>query len=262
MSKLMDFFMPSLILAAVLLFPCVSRSQTAINDAAENRVIAIGFVGGLRSPEDINQGVVQIASRLKGMNCPGLEVSAYSHFHWRRAYDRILGSIDSDRDGKLSEAELSRAPKVIIFGHSLGGWAVLKLARRLEKARVPVELTVQIDSVGIGDEMVPANVKFAMNFYQRNQWPLRGEKKIMARNAGSTDVIGNVLIQHVRHESLARATEISDFIAGKVRVFCPVDNRFAGKLARLKKDRLRIAARRVRTVAYGKIARRATMTGA
>ena len=58
-----------LILAGVLLTPIDSRSQSSPTHLETNKIIVIGFVGGLRSPEDINQGVVQIRNRLRNINC-------------------------------------------------------------------------------------------------------------------------------------------------------------------------------------------------
>jgi hypothetical protein len=221
-STLANIIKVSLILIGVILLtPADSRSQASINQSATNKIIMIGFVGGLRSPEDTNQGVVQIRDRLRNIHCADLQVTTYSHFHWGSAYQNIFQVIDSDHNGSLSEEELRQAPKIIIFGHSLGGWAVIKLARRLEKAHIPIELTVQLDTVGIGDAVVPGNVKFAMNFYQRSQWPVRGEKRIRAENVSSTNIIDNILIQNVHHEALARKAQISDFIIDKVRAFCP-----------------------------------------
>lgn len=197
--------------------PAAFRSQS-------DQIIVIGFVGGLRSPEDTNQGVVQIRNRLRQLDCAALQVNSYSHFHWGRAFKRIFQSIDSDHDGRLSEDELRQVPKIVLFGHSLGGWAVIRLARRLEKAHIPIELTVQLDTVGIGDAVVPDNVKLAINYYQRSQWPLRGEKSIRAEKVSSTLILDNRLIQNVRHEALARQAQISDFITDKVLAFCPSRN--------------------------------------
>lgn len=209
-----------LILAGGLLMPVDSRSQSPSAQPETSKVMVIGFVGGLRSPEDIKQGVVQIRNRLREINCDEMQVNTYSHFHWRSVYKNIFQAIDLDHDNRLSDEELRRAPKIILFGHSLGGWAVIKLAGRLEKALIPIELTVQLDSVGLGDEVVPDNVKSAINYYQRDQWPLRGEKRIRAENVSSTNIINNILVQNVRHEALARNLQISNFITDRVRAIC------------------------------------------
>jgi hypothetical protein len=188
--------------------------------SVNSRILVIGFVGGVRSPHDLKQGVVQIGNRLKQIGKPELKVEMYRHWYWRRAYDLIYQNIDLDRDEKLSNEELERAPRIVIYGHSLGGWAVIKLSRSLEKVGIPVELTVQIDSVGIGDEAVPRNVKFAANFYQRSDILLRGEQKIRVEDEGKTRVLGNYLINSVGHEALARGPEISDFVTEKVLSLC------------------------------------------
>jgi hypothetical protein len=219
-STLSNIVKACLILMVVMLAAVDSKSQGSINNAGASNVMVIGFVGGLRSPEDKYQGVVQIRDRLRSLDCAGLTANSYNHFHWRKAYKNAFQEIDLDRNGSLSDAEIRQAPKIIIYGHSLGGWAVIKLARRFEKAHIPVELTAQIDTVGIGDEVAPGNVKFAVNYYQRTQWPIRGEKRIRPEMGSSTNVIDNVLIQRVGHEALARETQISDFITDKVRALC------------------------------------------
>jgi hypothetical protein len=128
--------------------------------------------------------------------------------------------IDKDQDGRLSGKEIESGPKIIVYGHSMGGWAVIKLARRLEKAHIPVELAVQIDSVGIGDAVVPRNVKSAANYYQRTVWPIRGEKRVKAQDENSTKILGNFLVNNIGHDGVAREKQISDFITEKVSLLC------------------------------------------
>lgn len=197
-----------------------AQAQASQSDEDSCPVLIIGFVGGMRSPNDQQQGVVQISNRLRNLDQPTMQVKIYRHWFWRSAYNFIYQSLDQNHDKKLSQEELALAPKIVVYGHSLGGWAVIKLTRKLEKIGVPVELTVQIDTVGIGDEVVPANVKSAANFYQRNVWLLRGEKQIRSADEQRTTIIGNFLIKHTGHEALARETQISDFITAKVRSLC------------------------------------------
>jgi pimeloyl-ACP methyl ester carboxylesterase len=209
-----------LLVTGVLLTATDARSQTPSPGIEADKIMVIGFVGGLNHSDDANQGVVQINNRLRSMNCAELQVHTLRHFHWRRAYRDIVQASDADHNGRVTDAERQQIPKLILVGHSLGGWAVIKLAKRLEKAHIPVELTVQIDTVGLGDAVVPDNVKSAMNFYQRSQWPIRGENRIRAEDENATRILGNVLIQNVRHEALARQAQISDFITATVRAYC------------------------------------------
>lgn len=51
---------------------------------------------------------------------------------------------------------------LVIIGHSLGGDSVIELAEDLPY----VDLTVQIDSVGIGDDALPPSVGDGFNYYQ------------------------------------------------------------------------------------------------
>ncbi len=204
------------------LFSSQAKAQSPQAETAPCQTMVVGFVGGMRSPDDQKQGVVQIGNRLRNPQQPALQVKIYRHWFWRNAYKSIYQRFDLNRDKKLSPQELDRAPKLVIYGHSFGGWAVIKLTRKLAKAGIPVELTVQIDTVGIGDEVVPANVKFAANFYQRSLWLLRGEKQIRSKDESKTTILGNYLIKSVGHEALAREATISDFITTRVRSLCPV----------------------------------------
>lgn len=213
------FLLSLLVIPLMILLSVIADAQELIpEDSKHHKTIVVGFVGGMRSPDDPTQGVVSIGKRLSHLNYPELQVEIYRHWHWRSAYQLICEKVDRDQNGNLSKAEIALAPKVVIYGHSLGGWAVIKLSRRLEKAGVPVHLTVQIDSVGAGDETIPKNVKTAVNYYQRNNLLLKGEKRIRAEDETRTTIAGNFLIDDTNHESLARQSEISDFITDRVQL--------------------------------------------
>ena len=49
-------------------------------------------------------------------------------------------------------------PGLVMYGQSFGGAAVVKLARQLQAMSLPVLLTIQIDSVGRDDSVIPQNV--------------------------------------------------------------------------------------------------------
>jgi hypothetical protein len=57
----------------------------------------------------------------------------------------------------------------IVYGISWGASETVILARELGKEGIPVQLTIQVDSVakiGEDDRVIPANVAEAANFYQ------------------------------------------------------------------------------------------------
>lgn len=211
------FLLCQLILLSSSLCTNASNSSTTHQSC---RTIVVGFVGGMRRPDDPTQGVVQIGSRLRGLQVPSVDVRIYRHWFWRRAYKWVCAQFDLNGDGTFSTYELLNGPRVVIYGHSLGGWAVLELSRKLNSKGIPVSLTVQIDSVGIGDEEVPSNVRDAANFYQRTARLLRGESRIKPKDSRATTVIGNFLIEHVDHEGVARRPEVSRFIIDRVLSLC------------------------------------------
>jgi hypothetical protein len=106
------------------------------------------------------------------------------------AIELITRAFDRNRDGKLDEQERTSI-RLIVYGQSFGGAAVVKLARQLNKMDVPVLLTVQVDSIGRGDRMIPSNVARAANLFQRNGWFIRGEPEIRAEDPARTTIIGN-----------------------------------------------------------------------
>ena len=210
-----------LIIIVLLSYPTFhAKAQMPAPGPKSYKILVIGFVGGMRDTKDIRQGVVQIGDRLRSLGCSDLQVNIFSHWKWKEAYRWIYQVMDHDQDSYLSDKESEYGPKIIVYGHSMGGGAVIKLARRLEKAHIRVELSVQIDSVGIGDEVVPGNVKLAANFYQRTVWPVRGEKKIRAQDESKTKILGNILVNNAGHEALAREPQISNFITEKVLSLC------------------------------------------
>jgi hypothetical protein len=68
---------------------------------------------------------------------------------------------------------------------------VTKVARQLEREGIPVLLTVQIDSVGLHDDVVPANVEAAANLYQSTGLFVRGQPRIRAGDPSRTTILGN-----------------------------------------------------------------------
>jgi pimeloyl-ACP methyl ester carboxylesterase len=64
--------------------------------------------------------------------------------------------------------------RIILGGHSMGADAAMMVAARLAEKKIPVALVVTFDPTTFGCPPVPANVKQAINFYQRNSALGRG----------------------------------------------------------------------------------------
>ena len=83
--------------------------------------------------------------------------------------------------------------RIIIYGISWGGSETVALAQELKKDGIPVTLTIQVDSVakiGQHDDVIPANVAEAANFYQVSGL-LHGRREIRAENPAATRIDGN-----------------------------------------------------------------------
>jgi len=158
----------------------------------EPSTIVIGFMGGRVRRDSPDRNEVRLAAKLREEYSNGAYVDTYENARWKDARAKILSLLDADHDGKLSAEEKQHA-RIILFGHSWGASATVTLARDLHNLGIPVLLTVQVDSVqkiGQQDEMIPANVAEAMNFFQPDGL-LHGRKLIRAEDPSKTRILGN-----------------------------------------------------------------------
>lgn len=189
-------FLLTILLLVTLQPGCVMlRGQRYIHFTArtpleKDHTLVLGFLGGWESWNDSERAVRKLALKLRSMNLPGVQIETLENRKRRLAIELIRNALDRDRDGHLSDEERASV-RLILYGHSFGGAAVAKLSRQLKKMNVPVLLTIQIDSVGRGDGLVPSNVRRAANMYQSNGLIIRGEKYIRPEDPDKTTIIGN-----------------------------------------------------------------------
>jgi hypothetical protein len=160
--------------------------------SAKAPVIVVGFVGGFVRHDNAAHSPVQLASRIRDGYPSGVHVEVFENRRREEAYQEILKLLDADQNGKLSDEE-KRSAQIIIFGMSWGGSETVALARELGEQKIPVLLTIQVDSVakvGQNDSVIPANVAEAANFYQA-EGLLHGQTGIRAENGKSTRILGN-----------------------------------------------------------------------
>lgn len=170
-------------------------------------MVVVGFLGAWERWDDDRRSVRKLALRLREPGIPNLYVETAGN-HDRKLVRRILlESLDRDRDGRLSREE-AESVVFVFYGQSFGGAAAVYLARDLERHGVPVRLTVQVDSVGRRDHWIPANVARALNLYQRDPGPIRGEAKIRAVDPSRTQILGNL-----RFSYLFRKVDMSGYPA-------------------------------------------------
>jgi hypothetical protein len=177
------------IAAGVLLAVCCCAAPVGAQ-----RTIVIGFVGGrVHANNDVHLEV-RMAEKLQRLHPVDAVVKVYANHQGDDAFNEVMRQIDTDHDGKISPAERSAA-RVVIYGHSWGGSQTVTLAQQLNREKIPVLLTVQVDSIAksnqVDDGEIPGNVEQAINFYQ-DKGMLHGRSVIRATEPGKTKNLGNI----------------------------------------------------------------------
>jgi hypothetical protein len=157
---------------------------------AQPDALILGFMGGRDSWDDARPGVGRLAKKLREMGLAGVQVATVENRKRGAALELVRRAFDRNRDGELDSHERESA-RLILYGQSFGGAAVVKFARELKTLDIPVMLTVQVDSVGRNDEIIPSNVAAAANLFQRDGFFVRGCGPIRAEDPRKTEIIGN-----------------------------------------------------------------------
>ena len=154
--------------------------------------IVIGFVGGAVHHDDKVHSEVQLADRLAAAYPQGVHVEVFENRRIAAAHETILHLLGAGPGHKLSDNVKAQAD-IILYGHSWGGAAAVRLAQLLEKDGLPVLLTAEVDVVskhGIDDALIPPNVQLAVNYYQPDGL-LHGRPEIRAADPTKTKILGN-----------------------------------------------------------------------
>ena len=162
---------------------------TAIPIPAGDTMI-LGFLGGRDAWDDPRSGVRRLALRLRSLHLPGVHVETVENQKRHLALGLVRNVLNTNRDGNLDQRETASA-RLILYGQSFGGAAVIKFAKQLQAENLSVLMTIQIDSVGKQDHVVPSNVYVAANLFQSNGLLIRGEPKIRAQDPARTRILGN-----------------------------------------------------------------------
>jgi hypothetical protein len=149
--------------------------------------LVVGFLGGRDAWDDESKGVRQLALKLRSQ---GYVAQTFENRRRDVALQVVREALDRNRDGAVDPGEAASG-RLVVYGQSFGGAAVVKFAHQLDEIGVPVELTVQVDSVGRGDGVIPPNVRSAANLYQTDGWFLDGEHPIVAEDPDQTRILGN-----------------------------------------------------------------------
>ncbi len=160
-----------------------------VHVAPPGACVVVGFLGGMDAWNDASKGVRELALELRDTD-RGVYAETFENRRIPLAVAFVERMLDANENGTVDANERRRV-RLVVYGQSLGGWAAVEFARMLAAQAVPVEFLLQIDSVGFGDDEVPANVRRAANFYQDDGWIVAGENPIRATDPSRTRVIGN-----------------------------------------------------------------------
>ena len=181
------------LLLALAIAPLALAGEAAVSSQPQKpSLILVGFVGGFVRHDNPHQQPVLLAQRMRQSLGPDAYIQVFENRHRHSAYNKIVHLLDRNHDGVLSEEEKSQA-QIVLFGHSWGASAAVLLARELNRADIPVLLTVQVDSVAKfwqHDSVIPDNVTAAANFYQPHGL-VHGRARITAADSSKTEILGN-----------------------------------------------------------------------
>lgn len=191
--------------------------------AAANSAIVIGFVGGFVHKNDTRHAEVQLAEKLRAGYSNRAHVDVFENHRGEDAYNAVINWLDRDGNGGLSDSE-KRQARIILYGHSWGAAAVVELARQLQKQRIPVLLTIQVDSItkrGQNDHVIPANVERAVNFYQ-SSGILRGLPEIVPADPAQTQILGDFRFDYKRQPASCSTYPwfARHFLKGHIAIEC------------------------------------------
>ena len=157
------------------------RDLTTPRPVPAGSTLVVGFLGGFEQWDDTHRGVRHVALSLRGQHLPGVYVETFSNHRRSLALKFIQEACGNP----------AACRGVILYGQSWGGAAAIQTARDLRHSNIMLPLTVQIDSVGIHDAMIPSNVKAAANIFQHDPLTIQGQREIRAENPSMTRILEN-----------------------------------------------------------------------
>ncbi len=193
--------------APLLAAPAKAAAEAVAEQHSGCKIVYAGFVGAMETSNHKGSGVVQIRDTLRGSDFTDVCANSFIPVSWNAGRDWILTHFPN-HPGPLTSAELENAPRVIMVGHSTGGWAMLSVARELREKHIPVELTVQIDSVGFTDYTIPDNVRTGAIFYAWDALFFMNTKHVRLQDPDHTKLIARITVKDASHLSITRDPRI------------------------------------------------------
>ena len=195
--------------------PATNPNLEFKNRESTCRILYVGFVGSLEPAGHKSSGIVQIRDILRGPGFKDVCAATFTPFFTSNGLAWILKHFPA-HSGPFTSEELLHAPRVIMAGHSAGGWTMLNTARDLRARNIPVELTVQIDSVGFADRTIPKNVKSGAIFHASDILLPLTTHNVRVEDPEHTKVVANILVKNANHLSVTRDPRIRDLVLNTI----------------------------------------------
>jgi pimeloyl-ACP methyl ester carboxylesterase len=203
-------------------FLCADSRNQGFEDFAAplplppGHTLVIGVVGGWERWDNPGRCTRRTAIELKRQRLRGVHVETVENHRLELAEELVARAFRTGRENA----------RIILFGQSLGGRGVLRLARTLERLGIPVRLAVIVDGFGRDSWIVPSNVRAAANFYQSDLFFLRTADRILADDPERTRILGNWKFGYSDRES---EFDLSDYT--------PMQRTFMSSHLRMEFDR-------------------------
>jgi len=196
------FFRAPAVLVAVLLSAALAGAQaaraqhsggfTTPTPVASGSTLIVGFLGGGKRSGDENRPAIQLAERLRALEIPAVYVETTGHDRYTQALKLIEAATRRDAKGRCPVQGCSNV-QLLLYGRGEGGATLLRLARELKTLGLPVALTVQVDTIGRSDGVIPSNVARAANLYDAGAAATPGGTRIRAEDPAKTQILANLL---------------------------------------------------------------------
>jgi hypothetical protein len=149
--------------------------------------LIVGFLGGFEKWDDPHRGVRKVALHLRSLNIPGVRVETIENHRQSLALP-LLRSAGVSSDDRV---------RVILYGQSWGWCSRRQNRSRTAKDRRPGFALSPIDSVGVHDDLIPANVRAAANLYQHDVTGIQGRTSIRAEDPAATTLLENTRLSYL-----------------------------------------------------------------
>ena len=201
-------------------------------------VLITGCAGSPRYATNIDQrvGRVYMFRGLIGLFCCGVDQfdrELRAEGFCAGTYEDLQNDLVAKQIVRVWKTEHVHEP-LILIGYSAGADAVLAIARRLERERIPIDLVITLDPMV--SVTVPANVRVCKNYYETiitglplfSGRPLQAALTVQLTNSNvSRKNLGEGMVNHF---NLDEQRKLKADVTAQMKRICPVRGEWAARV--------------------------------